>query len=387
VGKEIVYRLETYRFLKKYTRFMRSNPRTFPDFYPNRYGRGQWTPPRLAATWKTPKLIGDVSPENDYPGEGAPAYLTPVFSPRAVEQLREFLEPNGELLPVTTPLGTYYAYNVTKLVDALDSPERPDALQRFILKPRTLTGLSIFKVPQAPVDIYVTEPFVRRVRESGLKGMWITKCWPLPKGVRWQDAWDVALQRMKAGNTNEKSRNGPILSSKRARPRRAPKILDLQNDVDVLEGLLKRVMKWMDTQQKRWQVTGEFVSAIGLETTGWDLDDGPGVMCHVDTRECHQTDGHWSYFNVAVVARPRWSALARVLEESDTKRAVIDADGKRHEIRGGDQRIDKWFGGAMVAALKQAREHGVFTGLLKQRKCMLSVEDMDSGFGWRSSIR
>ena len=58
------------------------HPRTFPEFYPDKYGNGEWRPPRLAAAWKPQRLIGEVWAENDYPGEGAPAYLVPVFSPR-----------------------------------------------------------------------------------------------------------------------------------------------------------------------------------------------------------------------------------------------------------------------------------------------------------------
>ena len=161
MGKGGAYRLETYRFLKKYARFMRSNPRTFPDFHPNKFNDGKWIPLRLAATWKPAKLIGDVWPENDYPGEGAPAYLTPVFSARAVDGLREFLEPNGELLPVLTPLGTYFAYNVTTVVDAIDDVKsdvdwwfdsriRARGVNSFVFKPKMLDGLSIFKIPQTP---------------------------------------------------------------------------------------------------------------------------------------------------------------------------------------------------------------------------------------------
>src|SRR5262245_34678544 len=118
--EQAVYRLESFRFLRKYEGFERSNPRNFPDFYPEEWSTKKWKAPRLAKFWVPQKFIGDVWSENDFPCEGAPAWVTPVFSQRAVEGLREFLEPNGELLPVFTPMGTYYAYNVTTVVDALD---------------------------------------------------------------------------------------------------------------------------------------------------------------------------------------------------------------------------------------------------------------------------
>ena len=121
--------------------------------------------------------------------------------------MREFLEPNGELLPVITALGIYYAYNVTTVVQALDtlksetrkpgSKHRVNGIVRFIFKTK-IVEVEIFKIPQLPEAIHVTEPFVRRVRELGLNGMWMTKCWPVPKGVRWLKPWEDELDRMKA---------------------------------------------------------------------------------------------------------------------------------------------------------------------------------------------
>jgi hypothetical protein len=201
MGPLAVYLLETHRFSKKYSRFMRSNPKAFPEFYPDMYGKS-WKPPLLGSAWKPPKLIGDVAPDHDYPGEGAPAWLVPIFSPRAAEGLREFLEPNGELLPVIAPLGTYYAYNVTRVIDALDIDASEITgfgrrqINRYAFKAESIDGHALFKIPQQRVEIYVTDAFVERVQELKLNGMWITKCWPMPPGVRWLDSWEADDERI-----------------------------------------------------------------------------------------------------------------------------------------------------------------------------------------------
>jgi hypothetical protein len=370
---------------------MRSDPKAFPEFYPGLHDDAPFAPPRLAASWKPHKLIGDVWAENDYPGENAPAWLVPVFSPRAVEGLREFLEPNGEILPVRTPLGTYYAYNVTRVVDALDlsgsaheHQHRIREVARYAFKVAEVSRLTVFKVPQMPVEIYVTEPFVARARVLGLNGMWLTKCWPLPEGVDWRVGWREVLERMKASVATVAE---PPVHPKPARP---PRVLDLRRDVEALStGLVARAMRWVSVRQAKWAAHEELVSAIGLESSGWDLPDGPEVMCHVDTRDRHEADGDWSHFNVATQNRPRWTALIAALEESADARTVVDARGESHTFRGGDaklcDRLMRLFGETMVAALADAKARGAFAGLLKPAKCGLSVEDVDSGFYWPGS--
>lgn len=67
-----------------------------------------WEPISLAHFWQPYVALGPVQPYNDYPTISR----IPAFSERAVNVLRDFLEPNGELLPVQTNAGTYYAYNI-----------------------------------------------------------------------------------------------------------------------------------------------------------------------------------------------------------------------------------------------------------------------------------
>ena len=78
----------------------------------------KWKPVFLSNNWKPPKVIGRVAPFNDFPCVNM---MLPVFSHRACDVLKDFLEPNGELLPLDSDLGQYYLFNITKIIDALDS--------------------------------------------------------------------------------------------------------------------------------------------------------------------------------------------------------------------------------------------------------------------------
>ena len=54
----------------------------------------------LKKKWKIPELWGPVPSFHDYPA----TELVPCFSQRAVDALRDVLEPNGELLPAKTKI-------------------------------------------------------------------------------------------------------------------------------------------------------------------------------------------------------------------------------------------------------------------------------------------
>ncbi len=160
-----------------------------------------WQKLRMLPSWKSPEVAGRVRKFNDFPCVG----LMPAFSQRAVDALREFLEPNGELLPLNTPLGSYYAYNVTTIVDALDvrrskikwsiKPYTAFEVERYELIAKKVEGHSIFHIPVTANDVYVTEVFVQRAQEHGLMGMDFQKVWPFPRGVEW---WRVAKKQRDA---------------------------------------------------------------------------------------------------------------------------------------------------------------------------------------------
>jgi hypothetical protein len=156
-------------------------------------------PKRLAPIWVRAKATGPVRRFNDYPGLNH----MPAFSPRAVDALRDFLEPNGELLPFKTPLGEYSAYNLLTTVDALNvRRSKIDRLEiwQYEFHPNRLRGLTIFCIPQRRGDVYVTEEFVRRASSYGLEGMHFQRVWPMPAGkVWWRIARNEAIKHKRTG--------------------------------------------------------------------------------------------------------------------------------------------------------------------------------------------
>jgi hypothetical protein len=144
--------------------------------------------------WKPIKVIGGVRPFNDNPG----CMGHPVFSRRAVDALRDFLEPNGEILPLDSKVGEYFLYNVKTVADVLDwrrseivwdrRPIWAADIRVYRFHARKLGKLSIFRIPEKGHDVYVTEAFVQRVRENNLNGFRFDKVWPLPAGVWWKMA-------------------------------------------------------------------------------------------------------------------------------------------------------------------------------------------------------
>ena len=144
-------------------------------------------------------MIGRVRRFNDYP---CVDLGIPAFSQRAVDALRDLLEPNGELLPLISDIGQYWAFNVTTVADVLDwkrsqirwliKPDAASSIERHEFFPSKLRILSIFRIPEIPHATYVTELFAARVREHGLEGFDFRKVWPLPPGVIW---WKLAKKQ------------------------------------------------------------------------------------------------------------------------------------------------------------------------------------------------
>jgi hypothetical protein len=167
---------------------LRGNGRLAFDFGPDDIptkGRA-WTVTPLAPIWSPQPVAGRVKPHNDYPCVNL---QIPAFSRRAVDALRDFLEPNGELLPLVSSVGEYYAYNITTVVDILDHArsdiiwydENHDIalrIRRYECIAEKLTGLSIFRLVEKPASTFVHQVFVDRVRQHGLQGFDFTRLYP-----------------------------------------------------------------------------------------------------------------------------------------------------------------------------------------------------------------
>lgn len=111
-----------------------------------------------------------------------------VFNARALEALDDLLEGRGELLPLQVEGGNdYYAFNITRLSDALDEERsrfkrfedtgRIMRILRYEFDAGRLASETIFKIQQKPRSHeYVTASFRKRVEEAGLTGFTWDRC-------------------------------------------------------------------------------------------------------------------------------------------------------------------------------------------------------------------
>jgi hypothetical protein len=177
------------------------------DFFPELSvaATWDWNLVPLSKIWKPLVVEGRVRSFNDFP---CLDLMTPAFSRRAVDVLRDFLEPNGELLPLVHPAGEYYAYNCLKIVEVIDrektkarwyndDPRMTSHVTFFSLIPERLKGLSIFRMRQMSMRCFVTTPFVERAIAAGLNGFHFMKVWPFPEGV---DYWDEDKKSRRAAS-------------------------------------------------------------------------------------------------------------------------------------------------------------------------------------------
>lgn len=132
-----------------------------------------------------------MRPFNDYPEI---ELEVPCFSQRAVEALRALLEPNGELLPVESKFGEYFAYNILAKVEAPDlsrskmeffpSENRVAVgVDYFAFDKSHINDLSIFRLKEKWTYTRVTDSFRKRVEHAQLNGFLFSKVWPLKRGV------------------------------------------------------------------------------------------------------------------------------------------------------------------------------------------------------------
>ncbi len=162
-----------------------------------------WKLRSLRAVWKPVNVTGPVNAFNDYP---CLELTTPVFSRRAVYALGKMLTDNGELLPLITDVGEYYAYVcLTKVEGALDWkksriswPSEPNStaflIEYFAFKKTKVPTAAIFRLAEHTVMHFVSDAFKARAEEAALNGLHFIKVWPLPEGTDY-DMEDIKLNR------------------------------------------------------------------------------------------------------------------------------------------------------------------------------------------------
>ena len=175
------------------------------DFKPENPMSADWEPRKLNSVWRPLHVVGHVAPFNDYPCIGI---ATPVFSRRAVDALGEFLTANGELLPLVTDVGEYYAFNLLTKVDALDLKKsrlrRGDTtkiatwIDYYWFKKAKLKNCSIFRIREANTTFFVTNQFKDRAEAAGLNGLHFIPVWPLPEDVDWSKNRATPEQKLRS---------------------------------------------------------------------------------------------------------------------------------------------------------------------------------------------
>jgi hypothetical protein len=163
----------------------------------------------MRAIWRPIEYKVNVVPKEKYDGWKYPpsdvygCCKKVIFSRKAVEALYDLLEANGEILPLIFEgkENEYFAYNVLTVSNAVDEEKseidrRQDGrfsyIKRYEFDPTQVAGLTIFKTwenkaPKVPsshtfvsVEVFVTDPFVKRVKEAGLFGFDFRLKWSGP---------------------------------------------------------------------------------------------------------------------------------------------------------------------------------------------------------------
>lgn len=142
--------------------------------------RPDWQPPEMEIL----KTGDDGEPlkYSDFPWFLSDA---PVLRERAIERLRQDLEPYGEFLPLDCeePIALF---NVTNVIDALDEPRsriiRFDDgsildIERYAFIPAKIHGQHLFKLPMRASAVFVSGRFIERLKRTGLVGARFELVW------------------------------------------------------------------------------------------------------------------------------------------------------------------------------------------------------------------
>jgi hypothetical protein len=101
-------------------------------------------------------------------------------SERALDAILPFLTGEDQVFPLPSPFGKYYAINVLRYIDSLDvgrskahwavPKKRAFAVHEFVFRPQTIPTRAIFRVPQAPGYILLTDPVDAALHDAGAEG-------------------------------------------------------------------------------------------------------------------------------------------------------------------------------------------------------------------------
>ncbi len=153
-------------------------------------------PDPFAKTWRVKKLVRcKNATDAERPMSDSPHSRTflRILSGRAVDALRDLLEPACEILPLESDLGEYWAIHVMAQADCLDAQQSKVRRSTnggimqvcdWIFLPDKASAASVFRLPEAPAYFLCSDEFVRRVKQQGLTGFKFKKLWSSAPSAR-----------------------------------------------------------------------------------------------------------------------------------------------------------------------------------------------------------
>jgi hypothetical protein len=122
---------------------------------------------------------------SDFPWLGSDAL---VIRRKAVDALREVLDANGEVLPLSTDDDVELFVLNARIVDALDEAnsslmkfpgtDRIMRIKKIAFVTSKIEDIDLFRLPHRASATYVSARFVERVKAAGLVGLEFKKVWP-----------------------------------------------------------------------------------------------------------------------------------------------------------------------------------------------------------------
>lgn len=141
------------------------------------------------ALWRKRLLIRHKNPSTaDRPISDSPPCNTAlrILSRRALEALRDLIEPSCEILPLESALGDFYAINCLAQVDCVDLAKsdfrtydsgRVAQMYTWVFEPDRLPNVHVFRTPESFQTFLVSPTFMARVREHRLLGFMFYTLW------------------------------------------------------------------------------------------------------------------------------------------------------------------------------------------------------------------
>jgi hypothetical protein len=162
------------------------------------YFQEHFTGRRMVSSWKPPAfdVLRRAKPIRDFVSWSGSVI---VVTARAKDRLERLIGPYVEFLPLATLKGKeLFAVNVVEVVDCLDrkaskiTPSRDDPsrivhIGRFVFDRTRLRNVPVFKIPEWPASIFVSEEFARAVVSGRLTGAGFDD----PEDIRYvKEPWD-----------------------------------------------------------------------------------------------------------------------------------------------------------------------------------------------------